>query len=193
MADLGPLDAPRGGGLTAASKTGVPAFESFLDGSVPWLARLKPYLGGLIPIIDYVNDYRHEVAGFFANSTATTQATSLNAAQTKAFHYARISNPINPEVLTAYQHRLDSNRSNPYMVPGGYTPLLTGLSVFGGYLCTSNPQPTIGPSIPPDLAAVLQSAYYTANPGGPACKAQPALGPETTGQQQQFPHLNPIP
>jgi hypothetical protein len=133
------------------------------------------------------------VAAFFANSTATTQATSLNAAQTKAFHYARISNPVNPEVLTAYQHRLASNRANPYMVPGGYAPLLNGLSVFGGYLCTNNPQPTIGPSIAPDLVAILQSAYYTSNPGGPACKSQPALGPMTTGQPQQFPHLNPIP
>jgi virulence factor Mce-like protein len=185
MVDLGPL--------TSAAKTGVPAFERFLTGSVPWLARLKPYLGGLIPIIDYVNTYRREVAAFFANSTATTQATSLNSAQTKAFHYARISNPINPEVLTAYQHRLDSNRGNPYMAPGGYSQLVSGLSVFGSYLCTSNAQPSIGPSIPPALAAILQSAYYTTNPGGPPCQSQPPLGAQTTGQQQQFPHLNPIP
>ena len=47
MADLGPVDAPPGGGLTRGAKTGVPALERFLDGSVPWLARLKPYLGGI--------------------------------------------------------------------------------------------------------------------------------------------------
>jgi phospholipid/cholesterol/gamma-HCH transport system substrate-binding protein len=193
MADLGPVAAPAGGGLTRAAQTGVPAFEHFLDASVPWLGRLKPYLGGLIPIIDYLNVYRREIAGFFANSTATTQATSLNAAQTKALHYARISNPINPEVLTAYQHRLESNRGNPYMVPGGYGQLVSGLSVFGGYLCTSNPQPTIGPSIPPALANILQSAYYTPSPGGPPCKSQPPLGAATTGQPQYFPHLNPTP
>jgi virulence factor Mce-like protein len=193
MADLGPVAAPPGGGLTAAARAGVPAIERFLNTSVPWLARAKPYLGGLIPILDYVNSYRREVAAFFANSTATTQATALNAKQTKAFHYVRISNPINPEVLTNYQHRLYSNRGNPYLVPNGYSQLVAGLPVFDPSLCTNNPQPSIGPSIPPDLAAVLQSGYYTANPGGPPCKAQPALGERTTGQPQDFPHLTPIP
>jgi virulence factor Mce-like protein len=193
MADLGPVAAPAGGGLTRAARAGVPAFEHFLDASVPWLGRLKPYLGGLIPIIDYINVYRREIAGFFANSTATTQAQSLNAAQTRAFHYARISNPINPEVFTAYQHRLDSNRGNPYMLPGGYSQLVSGLSVFGSYLCTNNAQPTIGSSIPPALAAILRNAYYTPSPGGPPCTSQPPLGSATTGQQQEFPHLNPIP
>jgi ABC-type transporter Mla subunit MlaD len=193
MADLGPVAAPVGHGLTAAAKTGVPAFERFLDNSVPWLARLKPYLGGLIPIIDYINTYRRDVAGFFANSTASTQATGLNAAQTKAFHYVRISNPINPELLAPYQHRLDSNRGNPYMAPGGYSQLVNGLSVFDNELCTSNPQPTIGSSIPPSLVTVLQNAYYTSSPGGPPCKAQPPLGTLTTGQLQDFPHLQPIP
>lgn len=185
MLDLGPL--------ASASRAGVPAFERFLTGSVPWLSRLKPYLGGVVPIIDYVSDYKREIAAFFANSTASTQATSLNAAQTQAFHYARISSPINPEVLTAYQHRLDSNRGNPYMVPGGYSQLSGGLPVFDGELCTSYLQPSIGPSIPPALAQVLQSAYYTSSPGGPACRSQPPLGELTTGQQQDFPHLIPIP
>lgn len=183
--DLGPL--------ASAARTGVPAFQQFLTGSVPWLSRLKPYLGNLIPIIDYINDYRREIAAFFANSTATTQATSLNAAQTRAFHYARISSPINPEVLAPYQHRLESNRGNPYMAPGGYGELASGLSVFDGALCTSNPQPSIGSSIPPSLAEILQSAYYTSSPGGPPCKSQPPLGELTTGQEQDFPHLEPIP
>jgi phospholipid/cholesterol/gamma-HCH transport system substrate-binding protein len=193
MTDLGPVGAPAGGGLTKVAQTGVPSLERFLDNSVPWLARLKPYLGGLVPIVDYINVYRREIAAYFANSTASTQATSLNAAQTKPFHYARISNPINPEVLTAYQHRLESNRANPYMAPGGYSQLVSGLSVFGGYLCTSNPQPSIGPSIPPNLAAILREAYFTATPGGPPCRSQPPLGELTTGQPQQFPHLNAIP
>ncbi len=185
MVDLGPL--------TPAAKSGVPALENFLTASVPWLARLKPYLGGLVPVIDYINTYRREIAGFFANSTATTQATSLNATATKALHYLRLSNPINPEVLTPYQNRLDSNRGNPYMAPGGYSQLVSGLSVFGGYLCTNNPQPTIGPAVDATTSAILQSSYYTSNPGGPPCKAQPLLGSPTTGQPQAFPHLNPLP
>jgi phospholipid/cholesterol/gamma-HCH transport system substrate-binding protein len=181
------------GPLTAASKAGIPALERFLNGSVPWLTRAKPFLGGLIPVFDYINSYRRELAAFFANSTATTEATGLNATSTRAIHYLRISNPINPETLTTYQKRLQSNRGNPYMAPGGYDKLLQGLQVFGGYLCTNNPLPTIGPTIPSALAAVVNDNYFTANPNGPACQAQPPLGTLTTGQMQAFPHLTALP
>jgi virulence factor Mce-like protein len=184
------------GPLTAAAKPGIPALEKFLDQAVPWLAKSKPYLGGLIPVVNYVNTYRREVAGFFANGTASTQAQALNAAQTKEEHELRISNPINPELLTPYDTRLESNRGNPYIAPGGYSQLAGGLSVFGGYLCRSNPQPTIGPSIDPTTAAILKNAYYTPKPGGPPCKAQAPLGqllPGSLHQLRTFPHLNALP
>ena len=181
------------GPLTSATRAGIPALERVLNGSVPWLARAKPYLGGLVPVIDYVNDYRRELAGFFANSTASTEGALPNAAQTKSVHYIRVANPLNPETLATYQHRLSSNRGNPYMVPGGYTKLLQGLQVFGGYLCTSNPLPTISPAILSSLATVLNADYFTANPGGPPCTAQAPLGTLTTGQLQAFPHLTALP
>ena len=179
--------------LTQASKAGVPAFERFLNDSVPWLTRLKPYLGNFVPIFNYINTYRRELAGFFANGAASTEATSQNINQTKLLHYLRISNPVNPETLTAYATRLESNRGNPYMVPGGYQQLLGGLSVFGNYLCTSNPQPSIGPTIPANLAKILKDVYFTSKPGGPPCKAQPPLGQKTTNQNQAFPQLKPLP
>jgi phospholipid/cholesterol/gamma-HCH transport system substrate-binding protein len=179
--------------LTQASQAGVPAFERFLGASVPWLARLKPYLGNFVPIFDYINSYRREIAAFFANSAATTQATAQNITQTKLLHYLRISNPVNPEALSGYSRRLESNRGNPYMAPRGYQQLLKGLSVFGGYLCTANPQPSIGPSIPANLVAILEGVYYTTTPGGPPCKAQTPLGKVTTGRLQAFPRLKPLP
>ncbi len=189
LTDIGPV--------TRASAAGVPAFERFLHASVPWLARLTPYLGNLVPVFNYINDYRREIAAFFANSTATTQATSLNIVSTKELHYLRISNPVNPEVLSSYQHRLSSNRANPYIAPGGYSQLRNGLSVFGGNLCTNAPQPTInvssGTGITASLAAILRNTYFTTDPTGPPCKAQGLLGPETTGQAQAFPHLQPLP
>lgn len=185
MVNLGPL--------TSASKAGFPALEQFLDGSVPLLSRLAPYLGGVVPVIDYINAYRREIAGFFANGAAATQATVENAAGTKLLHYIRVSNPVNPEVLAPYQTRLSSNRSNPYLVPGGYTQLLQGLPAFASYLCTRNPLPTIGPSIPATLAAVLQNVYFTSDPRGPPCRAQTQLGGLTTGQLQDFPQLKPLP
>jgi phospholipid/cholesterol/gamma-HCH transport system substrate-binding protein len=185
LTDIGPV--------TAASRTGIPAFDHFLNASVPWIKRLTPYLGNLVPIFNYINVYRREIAAFFANSASTTQAVGNNIAQTQSLHYLRIANPVNPEVLTSYAHRLESNRANPYIVPGGYSQLTSGLSVFDQSQCTSNPQPTIGPSIPSSLAAILRNTYFTATPGGPSCKTQGLLGPETTGQDQAFPHLQPLP
>ena len=55
--------------LTQASVAGVPALERFLNESVPWLARLTPYLGNFVPVINYINAYRREITAFFANST----------------------------------------------------------------------------------------------------------------------------
>ncbi|HUA03062.1 MAG TPA: MlaD family protein [Solirubrobacteraceae bacterium] len=181
------------GPLTAASRAGVPALDQFLTDSVPFLARAKPYLGGVIPIVDYINTYRREIAAFFANGSASSQATLPGNVTHKPTHYVRVSSPLNPETLTDYSTRLDSNRGNPYLVPGGYSSLVQGLPVFTGNLCTSNPQPTIGPTISASLAAVLNSVYYTADPSGPPCKAQQPLGEETTGQTQAFPQLQPIP
>jgi phospholipid/cholesterol/gamma-HCH transport system substrate-binding protein len=187
--------------LTSASKAGFPAIAKFLDESIPLLTRLKPYLGGVVPVVNYINVYRHEVAAFFANSTATTQGTQPSANGGNR-NYVRISNPINPEVVAAYPKRLTTNRGNPYLEPGGYSQLLTGLPVFGGYLCTSTPLPTFGPSLSATttsvagkvltLAQLLQTYYYTADPGGPPCRPQAPLGTSTIGQLQSFPHLTPL-
>jgi phospholipid/cholesterol/gamma-HCH transport system substrate-binding protein len=181
------------GPLTQASRAGVPAFEKFLSASVPWLAKLKPYLGNFVPIFNYINTYKREIAAFFANATAATQASGQNISQTGILHYVRISNPVNPETLTSYASRLNSNRGNPYMVPGGYKQLLSGLPVFGSYLCTSTPQPGIGSTIAASLRSVLENVYYTTKPGGPPCKGQAPLGEKTTGQPQAFPQLKPLP
>ncbi len=161
MANLGPL--------TAAARQGVPALDHFLSASVPLLRRIKPYLGDVVPILDYINDFRAEIAGFFANGAANTENTTTNATG-GLFHDLRISNPINPEVLTPYHYRLDSNRGAPYMDPGGYLNLLNGLRVFGSYLCTNHPQPTIGPTIPPALAKVLRNALLHVQARGPALR-----------------------
>ncbi|MGA2014735.1 MAG: hypothetical protein ABSH51_29995, partial [Solirubrobacteraceae bacterium] len=194
LVDVGPLD--------RAAQAGFPALERFLTESIPFLVALKPYLGNLVPVIDYIEAYRREIAAFFANSTATTQGVAAGASGGN-LHYLRISNPINPELLAAYPQRPSTNRSNPYLEPGGYLKLLAGLPVFGSYLCTDHPLPTFAPSLSASttsvtgtvltLAQLLSQYYYTATPGGPACTAQSPLGAQTTGQDQAFPQLQPLP
>ena len=111
--------------LTRASRTGFPALQRFLVDSVPFLQRLKPYLGQLVPVIDYINVYRREIAAFFANSTATTEGT-LPSASGHNEHYLRAANTIGPDALMPYQARPQTNRSNAYMTPGGYRPSADG-------------------------------------------------------------------
>jgi phospholipid/cholesterol/gamma-HCH transport system substrate-binding protein len=188
--------------LTGAGKTGLPALGSFLTQGVPFLTALKPFLGQLDPVIDYINTYRRELAGFFANGTAASQAVNAGATGVPTVHYLRVSNPIGPESVATYRTTPYSNRSNPYLAPGGYGGLLAGLPVFGSYQCTGNPLPTVSPTLTGattvganvlTLQQVVQQYYFTDDPSGPACKAQGALGTVTTGQMQSFPHLQPHP
>ena len=197
LTDVGPL--------STAARTGLPSLRRFLTESIPFLSAVKPYLGNLVPVINYLNVYRKELAGFFANSAAATQAQAASGNGGNA-HYLRLSSPINPEALATYQKRPSSNRSNPYTAPGGYTKLISGLETFGSYLCTANPLPTVDSgltelgsgttSVAGDVltvAQLVQQYYYTADPSGPACKVQKSLGKSTTGQSQSFPSLKALP
>ena len=102
-----------------------------------------------------------------------------------------------------YATRPDTNRGNPYMAPGGFDRLRQGLEVFGSYLCTSHPLPSLSPTLSTSttsvtgsvlsIAQLLQKYYFTSNPSGPECLAQPPLASLTTGGSQTFPHLQALP
>ena len=180
------------GPLTRASQAGVPALERFLDQSVPLLTRAKPYLGGVVPVLQYLGTYRRELAAFFANATAATNATQPTAAGERK-NYVRATQPVSPESVTAYPARISTSRSNPYLEPSGYSRLSSGLPVFGSWLCSSAAPPSIGPTVSPADAATLRTFYYTADPGGPPCVAQAPLGASTGHGQGAFPRLTPLP
>ncbi|HEX2232826.1 MAG TPA: MlaD family protein [Thermoleophilaceae bacterium] len=178
------------GPLNRVARRGLPATERFIDELEPLLERLDPYLADLNPILQYLGLYRREIAAFFANDTAATQAGSPGPGG--LLHYLRVSNPLNPEILAPYPHRLATNRSNPYTEPGGYSKLPTNLEVFGSYLCTDNPLPTLSPDIPENLRNLVQQFVFTDDPGGPACKEQQPLG-RFVGQPGRYPQLQRSP
>jgi phospholipid/cholesterol/gamma-HCH transport system substrate-binding protein len=190
--DLDPL-------ITAANR-GLPATEKFLDETRPLLAQLDPFLRNLNPILDWLGLYRREVAAFFANSVAATNAGDPGGAK-----YLRTTNPVNPEVLASSPKRYSTTRNNPYFAPGGYDDLPTGLKVFGSYLCTSNPVPAVNsvtnpiPGAPPVPDFLPQSTYalidqfvYGGQPpasvAAPPCKEQAPLG-QIIGQTGRYPHV----
>ncbi|MGZ4201814.1 MAG: MlaD family protein [Thermoleophilaceae bacterium] len=199
--------------LVKASKRGLPAVSQFLDQTRPVLAQADPFLRDLNPFIDWLGLYKHEITSFFANDSAATQATFPNDPNKPTgprSHYLRTSNPVNPENLSVYPERIASNRSNAYMAPLGYNKLPTGLEVFGTYLCTSHPVPTVvntqdpnnpgvGPPttlLAPSTFALIQQFIYQNGPASalpaPPCKPQAPLG-NLIGQPGLYPHVNRAP
>jgi phospholipid/cholesterol/gamma-HCH transport system substrate-binding protein len=193
--------------LITVSKRGLPALTRFLNITPPLLAQLDPWLRQLNPILDWIGLYKREVAAFFANDSAATQATGVRTATSAPLHYLRTMNPVNPEVLAAYPNRTRANRSNPYIEPGGYSKLASGLEVFDPALCTSNPVPKLSRDtsrLSPDMATQFQTRTFdliaTFVYGGkapeevpaPPCKAQAPLG-RLLGQPGRYPHLTAQP
>jgi phospholipid/cholesterol/gamma-HCH transport system substrate-binding protein len=182
------------GPLVKVSKKGLPATSQALDNTRPFLGRLDTFLREFTPIIDYLGLYKREIAAFFANDSAVTQAK-----EDVKPRYLRTQNPVNPEIMAAYPNRLSTNRSNPYPLPGGADDLATHLKTFGSYLCTSNPVPAApapSASLPASIVAVLD--YYAfggkKNRGAaPPCDPQSPLGPRTNGGAGLFPRLQPLP
>jgi virulence factor Mce-like protein len=191
--DLGPL--------VKVSRTGLPATEQVLDNTRPLLRRLDPFLRNFTPIVDYLGLYKREIAALFANDTAVTQASDAGQSRSGGIHYLRTQNPENPEVMAGYPTRLATNRSNPYIAPGGYMKLKTEghLETFGtqgcGTLAVPNPPAPLEPWLP--AGVVAQINYYTF--GGttnrnaaPPCDPQAPLG-QLVGQSGSFPHLQALP
>jgi phospholipid/cholesterol/gamma-HCH transport system substrate-binding protein len=188
--------------LVRVSRRGLPATEQVLDNTRPLLRRLDPFLSQLTPIVDYLGLYRREIAGFFANDAAATQAVGSAQSTSAQLHYLRTQNPTNPEMMAGYPGRISTNRANPYIAPGGYDKLRTEghLEVFSSHLCTTRPVPNEpaprDPWLPANLLAPL--SYFTwggpENRGAaPPCDPQTPLGRQTGAGSGVYPALQPLP
>jgi phospholipid/cholesterol/gamma-HCH transport system substrate-binding protein len=198
--DLGPL-------ITVARK-GLPAVRRILDDTTPLLGQLDPFLRNLNPMLDYLGIYKHEITQFFANDVGSTQAVDRPPGSNVPIHYLRTANPLNPENLAAYPVRIASNRSNPYVAPLGYRRL--PLKVFGTYLCSSVPVPTLFdpnnyppglPPLPPNLNdlfpgdlldRVNQFALNSGTVPAPPCTEQPPNG-RLVGQTGKYAQVKAAP
>ncbi len=127
--------------VITASKRGLPATERFLDELRPVLAATDPTLAQLNPILSFLGLYTDELNSFFANTVASTQATTQDGV-----HYLRTTNPLNLESLAVYDQRLGSNRANPYALPRAYQKVgRGGLPVFNAANCGRDNIPDLVP------------------------------------------------
>jgi phospholipid/cholesterol/gamma-HCH transport system substrate-binding protein len=196
--------------LVKVSKKGLPAVSDFLDQTRPVLAQADPFFREVNPILDWLGLYKHEITAFFGNASASTQATfaiDSNKPAGPRAHYLRTTNPVFPENMASFPERIGSNRSNPYTAPLAFTKLATGLEVFNGALCTSNPvaqvvntqdpnNPGVGPATPllaQSTFDLIQQFVYQNQPASalprPACKVAAPLG-NLIGQPGAYPHVN---
>jgi len=185
--------------LIRVSRPGLPALERTLDDTRPLLRRIEPFLRDLQPALEYVALYRRELAAFFANASAATNAADPRISGSGGnAKYLRTTNPLNPEILAAYPRRIASNRSNPYTEPGGYERLRSGLPTFGDYLCAeAGPDPVLDPDDPnlePELREIVEEFVFSRQNRGraPDCAQQRPLG-RLVDQPGRYPRLQPIP
>jgi virulence factor Mce-like protein len=190
--DLGPL--------IVASRAGLPATERVLRDLRPLLGRLDPFLRQLIPITDFLGQYRRELNSFFANVPAATQASDKPDGRTTV-HYLRTLNPVNPETLSLYPRRVGTNRPNPYQFPGAFERLARPghLQVYENRHCGAAGVPLplsslgVDPAvIPAPISTLIGNTVFNAAGGGetpaPPCDKQAAY---TTpfGGTSQYPHV----
>jgi phospholipid/cholesterol/gamma-HCH transport system substrate-binding protein len=139
--------------LADRSSAGFGALRTLLGSNLPpLLAALDPFTHQLQPILQAIAPYKQEVTAFLGNVTGATQG--LNTTPESGFakqHYLRTITPFEPEALAAYPNgRLNSNRTNPYVAPGGYNKLASGLQSFETRQCASGDVASLDPNTPND-------------------------------------------
>ena len=153
------------GGTIEAGRRGLPALQRLVgDDLRPLLTRLDPYFAELNALLEVVGLYRREITAFLGNVAAATNG-QLNELGT-VFNHLRTAGVLAPQALAAYPERLRSNRANPYLKPGGYEALLTGLAQFETRQCTGGAQALLDPAdagaLPTDLFDRLQRFAFGA-------------------------------
>ena len=133
-----------------------PATEDFLDELHPLLANFDAPLRQLNPPLLGLGQYKNELSAFFANTVATTQATTQEG--NARVHYLRTSNPANPENLAVYPRRLAHEPPQPVHLPrrvqeaGRGAALLRDPPVRGGPGPDARDPAAAGPADRSDLA-----------------------------------------
>ena len=191
------------GPTVTASERGLPALDRILGEIPPLLGALQPFLRNADPMVRYIGAFKPEVAGFFANVTAASQAyySQTQYAPGQAVHYLRGSQTLAPQALAFYPRPLGSNRDNAYRAPGTYNQLATGLSTLNPAECSNgNPAPPASatgsipittPNAPTISSLIEQYVFRTSgrNVAAPACRAQGTI----PGFSTSFPHLQADP
>src|SRR5256714_9275484 len=132
----------------APRSRGLPALENFLDEFRPFLREFDAPLRQLNPILRFIGAYKNELRSFLSNVPTATEAVDRPLNGKGPVHYLRTLNPVNPENLAQYPHRIGSNRNNAYELPGGYLDLAKNQRKSYETRACGNGNPSIQPPDP---------------------------------------------
>ena len=129
-----------------AAPAGMRATRRLLDDDLPpLLGRLDGWLGPVNAILEVVRRYRREVTSL-ANLAAATNGVFFDLDAGDTVHYLRTLSPITPEAVAAYSRRLEVGRTNPYVKPGGFLDVLSGMKSFETRHCGSGVEAFLNPA-----------------------------------------------
>ncbi len=189
------------GPFAKAGKQGLPAVKPGLELTTPLIGATSPVLRNLNPFFQYLSEYVPELQAVVANGTAVTQTheKNTNVPGGPQQHFLKGMFVFAPEDLAVYPQRVGTNRANAYPLPGAFSSLASGLSVFSSASCANSapslsgpPYGTITQSVIEQLIElhVVNAPESASNSvAAPACNQQ---SPFTfNGQTSQFPHATP--
>ena len=204
------------GPFTKAAEVGFPTVKQQLRLLVPILAAITPVLHNFNPFFEYLSEYMPELQALFANGTAATQVSEGNGdfpERGPRQHLLKVLQTLNPEGLSVYPQRVGTNRGNAYPLPGAFSTLASGLSVFSSSTCANSAPAASGPPLGTITKEVIEQLIGKPTKTGsvgatiedhvlndpevpsnqvaaPACKQQ---APFTfNGVTSQFPHATPF-
>ena len=211
--------------LAKRGNSAFPALRALLGTDLPpLLTQMTPFLRELTPIIAALDRNKADITGLLGNVTGATQANQSSPEnQNEPIHYLRTTGTLSPEAFAFYPNRLTTNRSNPYVEPGGALDVRTGLQSFAIDACPGGsrdvaelpaaPDPTFvdrffpgNPSAAADLLERFQrygfaraASFPTGVLDSGATDAPPCLnqGPQpsigTPSESTNYPHVYPFP
>jgi ABC-type transporter Mla subunit MlaD len=187
-----------------AAPRGFAALRRLLDDDLPpLLGRVETFLPQLNPILEGVRQYRREIAAFLGNVAAATNSFNGRNSANEPLRVLRTEAPLGPESLAVYPNRLSVGRTNPYVAPGGYENLSSGLDSFETRQCSTGIRATLDPGdagfFPPGLFDRLQEFAFAGetdsdNLPTPPCDAQAdfqSIG--TPSELSQYLHVRALP
>jgi phospholipid/cholesterol/gamma-HCH transport system substrate-binding protein len=123
----------------------------------PILERFDPWLAELNSILKGLGLYKREITAALGNVAAATNGflISIDPKTGEPIRYLRTEAPLMPESVSTYPNRLQIDRTNPYVKPGGYLDVRTALKSFETRHCSGGAVATL----PPKDATVADPAF----------------------------------